>query len=70
MLEIIKNMPVCHVEAPGQNEGAKTLPTGSVHCLLPSDCRLTLYFFHIVILTLFYMFLLVINVLTDCYVDF
>ncbi|XP_030248504.1 protein NDRG1-like [Sparus aurata] len=28
MLEIIKNMPVCHVEAPGQNEGAKTLPTG------------------------------------------
>lgn len=34
MLEIIKNMPVCHVEAPGQNEGAKTLPTGSVHCHL------------------------------------
>uniref|UniRef100_A0A671TSX9 N-myc downstream regulated 1b n=1 Tax=Sparus aurata TaxID=8175 RepID=A0A671TSX9_SPAAU len=46
MLEIIKNMPVCHVEAPGQNEGAKTLPTGSVHYLsqfCPFDsvpCRL------------------------------
>uniref|UniRef100_A0A8D3D1R7 Protein NDRG1 n=1 Tax=Scophthalmus maximus TaxID=52904 RepID=A0A8D3D1R7_SCOMX len=27
MQEIIKHIPVCHVEAPGQHEGAKTLPT-------------------------------------------
>ncbi|CAN9514011.1 unnamed protein product [Ophioblennius macclurei] len=27
MQEILKHMPVCHVEAPGQHEGAKTLPT-------------------------------------------
>ncbi|XP_039974017.1 protein NDRG1-like isoform X3 [Xiphias gladius] len=27
MQEIIRHLPVCHVEAPGQHEGAKTLPT-------------------------------------------
>nr|XP_057939528.1 protein NDRG1-like [Doryrhamphus excisus] len=27
MQEIIRHFPVCHVEAPGQHEGAKTLPT-------------------------------------------
>ncbi|KAM9783293.1 protein NDRG1-like [Neosynchiropus ocellatus] len=28
MQEIIRHFPVCHVEAPGQHEGAKTLATG------------------------------------------
>ncbi|XP_037640212.1 protein NDRG1-like [Sebastes umbrosus] len=28
MQEIIKHLPVCHVEAPGQHEGAKTLHSG------------------------------------------
>lgn len=32
MQEIIRHLPFCHVEAPGQHEGAKTLPTASVHC--------------------------------------
>ncbi|XP_041797591.1 protein NDRG1-like [Chelmon rostratus] len=27
MQEIIRRLPICHVEAPGQHEGAKTLPT-------------------------------------------
>ncbi|XP_040900363.1 protein NDRG1-like [Toxotes jaculatrix] len=27
MQEIIRQVPICHVEAPGQHEGAKTLPT-------------------------------------------
>ncbi|XP_042345816.1 protein NDRG1-like [Plectropomus leopardus] len=27
MREIIRHLPVCHVEAPGQHEGAKTLPS-------------------------------------------
>ncbi|XP_023265035.1 protein NDRG1-like [Seriola lalandi dorsalis] len=27
MQEILRNLPICHVEAPGQHEGAKTLPT-------------------------------------------
>ncbi|KAM4581417.1 protein NDRG1-like [Odontesthes bonariensis] len=27
MQEIVRHLPVCHVEAPGQHEGAKTLPT-------------------------------------------
>ncbi|XP_053182338.1 protein NDRG1-like isoform X2 [Scomber japonicus] len=27
MREIVKHLPVCHVEAPGQHEGAKTLPS-------------------------------------------
>lgn len=30
MNEIIRHLPICHVEAPGQHEGAKTLPTSSV----------------------------------------
>lgn len=30
MQEIIRHFPHCHVEAPGQQEGAKTLPTASV----------------------------------------
>ncbi|XP_071751937.1 protein NDRG1-like [Centroberyx gerrardi] len=28
MQEIVRRFPVCHVEAPGQHEGANTLPTG------------------------------------------
>ncbi|XP_071381529.1 protein NDRG1-like [Centroberyx affinis] len=28
MQEIVRRLPVCHVEAPGQHEGANTLPTG------------------------------------------
>uniref|UniRef100_A0A665SX91 Protein NDRG1-like n=1 Tax=Echeneis naucrates TaxID=173247 RepID=A0A665SX91_ECHNA len=27
MKEILRHLPVCHVEAPGQHQGAKTLPT-------------------------------------------
>lgn len=27
MQEIVKHLPVCHVEAPGQQEAAKSLPT-------------------------------------------
>ncbi|XP_071326306.1 protein NDRG1-like [Trachinotus anak] len=27
MQEILRHLPICHVEAPGQHEGAKTLPT-------------------------------------------
>lgn len=30
MLEITRQLPVCHVEAPGQHEEAKTLPNASV----------------------------------------
>lgn len=30
MQEIIRHLPHCHVEAPGQQEGAKTLPATSV----------------------------------------
>lgn len=30
MHEITRHFPVCHVEAPGQHEGAKTLPATSV----------------------------------------
>uniref|UniRef100_A0A3Q3NGE6 Protein NDRG1-like n=1 Tax=Mastacembelus armatus TaxID=205130 RepID=A0A3Q3NGE6_9TELE len=37
MQEIIRHLPVCHVEAPGQHEGAKTLPTESVHYPSPAD---------------------------------
>lgn len=33
MDEIRKHLPVCHVEAPGQHEEAKTLPSASVHCI-------------------------------------
>lgn len=33
MQEIIRHFPHCHVEAPGQQEGAKTLPAASVHRL-------------------------------------
>lgn len=31
MHEIVRHLPVCHVEAPGQHEGAKTLPAASVN---------------------------------------
>ncbi|XP_008321638.1 protein NDRG1 isoform X2 [Cynoglossus semilaevis] len=31
MYEIVRHLPVCHVEAPGQNEAAKTLPTAYVY---------------------------------------
>ncbi|XP_072317000.1 protein NDRG1-like [Eucyclogobius newberryi] len=31
MQEIIRHFPVCHVEAPGQNEEAKTLPAGYIY---------------------------------------
>lgn len=27
MHEILRHLPICHVEAPGQHEGAKTLPS-------------------------------------------
>lgn len=30
MQEITRQLPVCHVEAPGQHVGAKTLPNASV----------------------------------------
>lgn len=33
MQEIIRHFPFCHVEAPGQQEGAKNLPSASVHRL-------------------------------------
>uniref|UniRef100_A0A3B4F455 N-myc downstream regulated 1 n=1 Tax=Pundamilia nyererei TaxID=303518 RepID=A0A3B4F455_9CICH len=31
MYEIIRHFPVCHVEAPGQHEAAKTLPAGNTY---------------------------------------
>lgn len=37
MKEIIRHFPHCHVEAPGQQEGEKTLPAASVHWLACID---------------------------------
>lgn len=41
MQEIIRHLPFCHVEAPGQHEGAKTLPTAWVQSF--SDSYLLLF---------------------------
>lgn len=42
MHEITRHLPVCHVEAPGQHEGAKTLPTASVQCIYYSHYKYTI----------------------------
>lgn len=68
MQEIIRRLPFCHVEAPGQHEGAKTLPTGSVHCRYHSQTLrlsltviVSLLLFHAVIPPLFNMRLIVVS---------
>lgn len=62
MQEIVRSLPFCHVEAPGQHEGAKTLPAASVHCRyhfqtlrLSLTVIVSLLLFHAAILPLFNM---------------
>lgn len=34
MYEIVKNFVVCHIDAPGQEEGAAVYPVGWVFCIM------------------------------------